>query len=186
MSRIVDIEPLLHKYDRMNEGTEFSPIHFINDLMALEQQPSEDCISRQAVIRLVEQYPNIIGNRCSGLIADIKHLPSVTPRTNLAETSQDCISREALLREIGEEPESWTDSDREIQAVNDYRWFVKAVKSMPSVTPQPKTSYISIDVNKLAKEVAEKALDEITYEGKTIREWAEILVKQRPYKEDKG
>lgn len=37
MSRIVDIEPLLKKYDGMNEGTEFSPIHFINDLMALEQ-----------------------------------------------------------------------------------------------------------------------------------------------------
>lgn len=45
---------------------------------------------------------------------------------------------------------------------------------------QPKTGYISIDVNKLAKEVAEKVLDEITYEGKTIREWAEILVKQQP------
>lgn len=40
MSRIVDIEPLLKKYDGMNEGTEFSPIHFINDLMALEQLPS--------------------------------------------------------------------------------------------------------------------------------------------------
>ena len=40
----------------------------------------EDCISRQAVIRLVEQHPNIIGNRYSGLIANIKHLPSVTPK----------------------------------------------------------------------------------------------------------
>lgn len=39
MSRIVDIEPLIKKYDRLNEGTEFSPIHFINDLMSLEQQP---------------------------------------------------------------------------------------------------------------------------------------------------
>lgn len=45
---------------------------------------------------------------------------------------------------------------------------------------QPKTGYISIDVNKLAKEVAEKALDEITYEGKTVREWVEIIVKQPP------
>ena len=45
---------------------------------------------------------------------------------------------------------------------------------------QPKTGYISIDVNKLAKEVAEKVLDEITYEEKTIREWVEILVKQQP------
>ena len=34
-------------------------------------------------------------------------------------------------------------------------------------------------IDKLVKEVAEKALDEITYEGKTIREWVEILVKQQ-------
>lgn len=39
-----------------------------------------DAVSREAVIRLVEQYPNIIGNRCSGLISDIKHLPSVHPK----------------------------------------------------------------------------------------------------------
>ena len=52
---------------------------------ALEQQPCEDCISREAVIRLVEQYPNIIGNRCIGLISDIKHLPSVTPITKSEE-----------------------------------------------------------------------------------------------------
>lgn len=39
----------------------------------------KNAISRQAVLRLVEQYPSIIGNRCVGLMADIKHLPSVTP-----------------------------------------------------------------------------------------------------------
>ena len=32
----------------------------------------------------------------------------------------------------------------------------------------------------IAKEVAEKALDEITYDGKTIREWAEVIAKQQP------
>lgn len=35
-------------------------------------------------------------------------------------------------------------------------------------------------IEKFAKEVAEKALDDFTYEGKTIREWAEIIVKQQP------
>ena len=55
-------------------------------LELLERQSSEDCISRQAVLRLVEQYPSIIGNRCSGLIADIKHLPSVTPSYNSVNT----------------------------------------------------------------------------------------------------
>lgn len=34
--------------------------------------------------------------------------------------------------------------------------------------------------DEFAKEVAEKALDEFIYEGKTIREWVEILVKQQP------
>ncbi|MBR2540358.1 MAG: hypothetical protein IKE85_05980 [Mogibacterium sp.] len=33
--------------------------------------------------------------------------------------------------------------------------------------------------DKFAKEVAEKALDEITYKGKTIREWIEIIVNQQ-------
>lgn len=51
----------------------------VKDWFRSKTQPCEDCISREAVIRLVEQYPNIIGNRCNGLIADIKHLPSVTP-----------------------------------------------------------------------------------------------------------
>ena len=34
-------------------------------------------------------------------------------------------------------------------------------------------------LDKLAKECAEKALDNYTYEGKTIREWVEILAKQQ-------
>ena len=39
---------------------------------------------------------------------------------------------------------------------------------------------MEFSIDKLAKEVAEKALDEITYEGKTIREWVEIIAKQQP------
>lgn len=35
-------------------------------------------------------------------------------------------------------------------------------------------------IDEFAKRVAEKALDEITYEGKTIREWAGIITKQQP------
>lgn len=54
----------------------------------IKQQPCEDAISRAAVIRLVEQYPNIIGNRCSGLIADIKHLPSVKPWSDWIPATQ--------------------------------------------------------------------------------------------------
>ena len=52
----------------------------VKDWFKSKIQPCEDAVNREAVIRLVEQYPSIIGNRCSGLIADIKHLPSVTPQ----------------------------------------------------------------------------------------------------------
>ena len=38
---------------------------------------------------------------------------------------------------------------------------------------------MGITIDDLAKEVAEKALDEILYEGKSIRKWFEILVKQQ-------
>ena len=35
-------------------------------------------------------------------------------------------------------------------------------------------------IDEFAKEVAEKALDEILYGEKTIREWIEIIIKQQP------
>lgn len=35
-------------------------------------------------------------------------------------------------------------------------------------------------IDKFVKDVAEKALDEFIYEGKTIREWVEIIIKQQP------
>lgn len=38
---------------------------------------------------------------------------------------------------------------------------------------------MELTLDKLAKDVAEKALDDITYEGKTIREWIDILAKQQ-------
>ena len=66
--------------DRMKIG--------MNEMIPSNSMPYSnlgDCISREAVIRLVEQYPNIIGNRCSGLIADIKHLPPVTPKAESEE-----------------------------------------------------------------------------------------------------
>ena len=65
---------------------------------AEEIEPSDDCISRQAVLRLVEQYPNIIGNRCVGLMADIKHLPSVTPSYNSVKTELDHVIDEIIIR----------------------------------------------------------------------------------------
>lgn len=49
---------------------------------------------------------------------------------------EDAISRQALLKLMGEEPFNWTDSDEELQAVEDYRNFRNMVEQLPSVNPQ--------------------------------------------------
>ena len=49
---------------------------------------------------------------------------------------EDAISRQALLKLMGEEPFNWTDSDKELQAVEDYRGFRNMVEQLPSVKPQ--------------------------------------------------
>lgn len=102
-----------------------------------------DAVSREAVIRLVEQYPNIIGNRCSGLISDIKHLPPVTPQASeedihrereqaytlgyedaskkfRTQPCEDCISRE----EIKEFINTMLTSNEEMGSIatNEGRW----------------------------------------------------------------
>ena len=80
-----------------NDYSEESHMAMMMAIKALEQQTCEDCISREAVIRLVEQYPVIIGNRYSGLIADIKHLPPVTPFTQWTPASQPSEPNTAVL-----------------------------------------------------------------------------------------
>lgn len=84
-------ETIIEMRDNDGIGTQQEVCKFLANLMDVleKQQPCEDCISREAVIRLVEQYPNIIGSRCNGLIADIKHLPSVTPSIPDVENNFD-------------------------------------------------------------------------------------------------
>ena len=92
-----------------------------------------DLISREdAKMKIREKFKDL-PTRCE-INEVINDLPSATPQ----KVEGDLISRAELLRVIGEEPENWTDSDREIQAVSDYIWITETVKNMPSVTPQPK------------------------------------------------
>jgi hypothetical protein len=54
------------------------------------------------------------------------------------QPSEDCISRAKALEMLGDVPENWTDTEKEIQEVNDYRWFKSILEELPSVTPHPK------------------------------------------------
>lgn len=63
-----------------------------------------------------------------------------------SQSSDDCISRAKALEMLGDEPENWTDTEREIQEVNDYRWFKSILEELPPVTPQSKMGkWIIID-----------------------------------------
>lgn len=69
-------------------------------IKALEQQPCEDCISREEAIKIV--FPYVDGD----LIADaIKHLPSVTPKgvtiTDFADRCREC-GKQKVGKWIGE------------------------------------------------------------------------------------
>ena len=71
-----------------------------------------------------------------GVIGCAKFDSKPTVAIPSAEPCEDAISRQALLKLMGEEPFNWTDSDKELQEVEDYRNFRNMVEQLPSVNPQ--------------------------------------------------
>ena len=105
-----------------------------------EQQPCEDCISRQMAIDVVRKWFDKIQLNGDICLDGIISLPSVTPKT---EPCEDAISRATLLEELGEEPFNWNDSPEAIQEVRDYQWFKSLVENAPLVTPK-QTKWIPV------------------------------------------
>ena len=117
---------------------------YIKELDALEQQPCEDCVSRQAVLDVINFEDEWLFDAkshnadtkiaFSAIKSKISELPSVTPRRDLAETSQDCISREEVQDLISRWLSDYLlDETREALETINYK-----VGDMPSVTPQRK------------------------------------------------
>lgn len=121
-------------------------------IKALEQQPSEDCISRAEAIKEINKChitSDVTNqgtwNECvDSIIRTVADMPPVTPRTNLAETSQDLISREEainyLMINMG-----WHDEDG--YPVDDWEekksCISDLINGVPPVTPQrPKGKWI--------------------------------------------
>ena len=120
-------------------------------IKALEQQTSEDCISRQAVIDHICESKECYKEECKGRTLKrcydlqwVFDLPSVTPRTNLAETSQDCISREEVQNLINRWLSDYLlDETREALETINYK-----VGDMPPVKPKrPKGKWIEIEID---------------------------------------
>lgn len=128
---------------------------------ALEQEPCEDCISRQAVDVLVDELARAISDeRCcvsrgrstATIMQDILDLPPVTPKpetvTDFADRCHECgakygkllkqdscgdaISRQAVLAIAG-------DSCLDLDSYEDTKDFCDEINELPPVTPKPKT-----------------------------------------------
>ena len=112
-------------------------VDFCNTVIKkFEQQPCEDAISRtEAIENFASWYGYDYDNQ--GYYRLLKQMPPVTPSYNSIKTelkpSEDCISRAKALEMLGDEPENWTDTEKEIQEVNDYKWFKSILENLPSV-----------------------------------------------------
>lgn len=116
-------------------------------IKALEQQPSEDCISREAVKEMLSEewtkyMPMELDINLSFVMEKISELPSVTPKSEYSWKEikikfecDDCISRQAVLDLTGKS--DWFESS------DDYNDFACAVCNLPSVKPtRPKGKWI--------------------------------------------
>ena len=101
-------------------------------IKALEQQPSDDCVSRQTIIDMTglsnwfessDDYNSFVEELCK--------LPPVTPKI---PTSDDCVSRAEVFEIMGNLMSIPYDFDRPIND-DDVSESMDKIKALPPVTP---------------------------------------------------
>lgn len=126
-------------------------------IQALEAQPT-DAVSRQDVdayiAKLMSGYLyDEERTRLEEFSAYLWELPSVTPRTNPAETSQDCISREAVIVGLVNIAKAKAKSDAQKSMMGRCMFFVE---QLPPVQPdRPKGKWIHPYKSDIACECSE-------------------------------
>lgn len=118
-------------------------------IKALEQEPCEDAVSRQAVAQVLLKYAHSTEGKAFAefLISQINDLPSVNPQQEPCDVPGanvgDMISRAAVDR-LKSDIMSWINSDNRGSAdyfiVDKIEELVKSFNP-PSVTPQPKVGH---------------------------------------------
>ena len=129
-------------------------------IKALEQEPSEDCISRSDALAIVSRIKSDHVEKDTsinyGTILDIdlalQKLPSVTPTIPKGD---DCVSRQAVIDMTG--LSDWFDSS------DSYNEFVVALSALPPVTPTTCIAKLSFDKEALQKIVDEKVKELVTH-----------------------
>lgn len=141
--------------NRTDDYSEESHTAMMMAIKALEQQPCEDCISREQAKQFLyyeieRLHDDGLYDCFSKIIDDMyNELSSVTPRMNLAETSQDCISRQAVLDAINFEDEWLFDAkSHNADTKIAFSSLESRVKALPPVTPErPKGKWIDFNWN---------------------------------------
>lgn len=108
-------------------------------IKALEQQPCDDCISREeALMALTGDITDCTIEEFIARLRDkLSKLPSVGKDINVT-TNEDCISRQAVLDEINRI------GIKAFETYNDYSELYDFVDGLPFVTPKEKTGWIPI------------------------------------------
>ena len=111
-------------------------------IKALEQEPSEDCVSREAVLEYIEGSEAELGHSSENELVcqDIKELPSVTPQPKIGhwrikdgkEQGYDIAGIKTWYIQIVRS-ELGHSSENEL--------VCQDIKELPSVTPQPKIGH---------------------------------------------
>lgn len=135
------IDEAIKELEYVKKQTGYADIALDLAIKALEQQPCEDCISREAVdnyiVKLMSGYLyDEERTRLEDLTAYIWELPSVTPNYNSIKTelepSEDCISREAVKEMLTEEWTKYMPMELDINL----SFVMEKINELPSITPQ--------------------------------------------------
>ena len=120
---------------------------YMKELEALEQQPCEDCISREAVIKTIKWWFDKIELNPDILIDSIIMLPSVIPQT----ACEDVVSRKLAIEHI-----KCCCEDDGLYCADDGKIIINIIKALPPVKPK----YTNEEIDKI-QEIEQAYVDKM-------------------------
>lgn len=103
-----------------------------------QQQPSEDCVSRKAILEMIEQIEDAGGfigySTYSEVLYQVNNMSPITPKLS---TSDDCVSRQAVLdMAITIQTDDYSGNKiLDVVEVED----IEDIRALPPVTPTRKS-----------------------------------------------
>ena len=137
---------VLNDYDinfERNTAEEIAEAHEMA-IKVLEEQPSEDCISRKAVLDALHRYfaDGFDSDKwwnSTHVLDAVNRVPSATPQPKTGQPSEDCISRK-LMHDMGATCIAAMNKDGDLVALGALD-ILPSVYTTKSKTGQPKTGH---------------------------------------------